>query len=117
MTDALTIIEAGTLADGEPGVILRGSREAVKRAAKLFDEPVVLVEAAGYVTPEPHAAALREAWKAGRDAVIAEAERGAGEIGVLLDPTDAQRNKQLALLQLAANASALTPPAPKGDDR
>jgi hypothetical protein len=67
--------------------------------------------------PEAHAAALREAWEAGRDAVIAEAKRGIAEIEAVSEQTDYLRAKVFALYQLAENATALTPPAPKGDDR
>jgi hypothetical protein len=39
----LTITEVGMLDDGEPGVVLRGSLAAIREAAKLFGDEVVLI--------------------------------------------------------------------------
>jgi hypothetical protein len=77
---------------------------------------------AGYVPPEAHAAALREAWEAGRDAAAREAD------GVAADYPDGAAGVHVALRALARQSAniakrcaerirALTPPAPKGDDR
>jgi hypothetical protein len=83
------------------------------------------VLSAGYVTPEAHAAALREAWEARKllqlTAAILEAEMGrrGGEpfSGTWHFPTLDIRSTVPEAIDKAAAFLALTPPAPKGNDR
>ena len=105
--------------------LIAGKDESQAYTAQVVRPIADRIIAAGYVTPEAHAAALRKAWEAGRDAGKGICDKRAIQNFATVDKHLTRNPARAALYQFAgeeamgsaAEIHALTPPAPKGDDR
>ena len=111
MGDYLEIAFAGEDETGSPAVILHGSREAVKAAARLFGEPVALVPTEG---PEFDAMVDRAARAA--DRALDEAALSRGIDLPTWDETSAQYRANAIIAARAAIRAALAPTGAASED-